>query len=107
MEVKEPLMKKSEKAIVIDINGKKALIENLKEDKKKVHKIDPNKTIYEMMRQKINKLLDDYIDYYYPKGGRGIKVTIEVEKESGTDWHEEEFEYSDTMKVNHKVRIKS
>jgi hypothetical protein len=76
---------------------------------KKVHKLDPNKTIFKMMRTKIDKLLDDFIDYYYPKGPvgtRGIKVTIEVQKESGTDWHEDEFEYSDFIKLVHRVRIK-
>jgi len=89
-----------------------SVIEVLGEEEKaekKVHKLDPNKTIFKMMRTKIDKLLDDFIDYYYPKGpigSRGIKVTIEVEKESGTDWHEDEFEYSDIMRLVHRVRIK-
>jgi len=91
------------------MNDNEPIIKLLEKDErteKKVHKMDPNKTIYEMMRVKIDKLLDDFIEYYYPKGGRSITVTIEVGKETGTDSHEDEFEYSDTMKVVHKVGIK-
>lgn len=108
MNKKDPLNKNIKVVEMIEIDGKQALIENVGESKeeKKVHKIDPNKTIFKMMRQKVDKLLDDYIQYYYPKGGRGIKVTVEVEKEGATDLHSEEFEYLDTMKVVHKVGIK-
>ena len=108
MDKRDPLKKNIKVAEIIDINGQQALIENLGESKeaKKVHKIDPNVTIFKMMRTKVDKLLDDYIDFYYPQGGRGIKVTIEVEKEGSTDTFSETFEYQDTMKVTHIVGIK-
>lgn len=108
MDKRDPLKKNIKVAEIIDINGRQALIENLgePEEGKKVHKIDPNVTIFKMMRKKIDKLLEDYISFYYPRGGRGIKVTIEVEKEGSTETHSEEFEYLDTMKVTHIVGIK-
>ena len=112
MDEKDPLKHKGIKmADIIELpDGKKALMLNAveeREEKKVVKKVDMNETIFKMMRQKVDQLLDDYMSYYYPKGGRSIKVTVEIGKETGTDWHSEELEYSDTMRVEHKVRIKS
>lgn len=58
----------------------------------------------EAAKKKIIKLLDEFIESYGPNG-RSLEVLVKITKPNNLDTHEEEYRFSDTVKVSWCVEI--
>jgi hypothetical protein len=63
-----------------------------------------NEKTFKLAKGKIIRLLDDFENFYGPKG-RGIKVSIHIVKENNADQAIEEFHYDEKTFVEHVVDI--
>ena len=64
-----------------------------------------DKKAFDLMRRKINKLLDDFENHYGPKD-RGLSVAIHIQKENSADRYAETFNYiQDKLSIVHIVDI--
>lgn len=61
-------------------------------------KEEKEKKLFELAKEKVISLLDDYQNFYRPKG-RKIKIMVEIEKDNAADKYGEKFIYSDDMSV--------
>lgn len=60
---------------------------------------------FELMKQKVIKLLSDFENFYGPKG-RGLSIAIHVQKENCADRFSETFNYiTDKLSIVHIVDI--
>ncbi len=55
-------------------------------------------------KEKVIKLIDEFIEHYGPNG-RSLEVLVKITKPNNMDTHEEEFKFSDDVKVNWCVEI--
>lgn len=62
--------------------------------------------IWDIAKHKLQTLLDEYESFYALKG-RGIEVTIRILKDGYGNTHEENFEYSDKIKLKFVAEIGS
>lgn len=58
----------------------------------------------EEAKKRIIKLIDEFIEHYGPNG-RSLEVSIKITKPNSLDTHEEEFKFSDNVKINWCVEI--
>jgi hypothetical protein len=59
---------------------------------------------FQLLKDKVNKLLDDFENFYGPKG-RGLSIAIHIQKENSADRYSESFPYTDNLSVVHIVDI--
>ena len=67
-------------------------------DASEKEKEEEDKRLFELIREKVIGLIDDYNNFYRPKG-RKLRVVVEIVKENSADKFGEKFIYSDTMDV--------
>ena len=63
-----------------------------------------DKKVFGLLKEKVLKLLDDFENFYGPKG-RGLSVAIHIQKENSADRYSETFPYTDTQSIVHIVDI--
>lgn len=63
-----------------------------------------DKHAFDLMKQKVMSLLDDFGSFYGPKG-RNLSVAVHVQKDNSADRFSENFEYTDGLSIVHIVDI--
>ena len=63
-----------------------------------------DKKVFQILKQKVMKLLDDFEDFYGPKG-RGLSIAIHVQKDNSADRYSETFPYTEKLSIVHIVDI--
>jgi hypothetical protein len=63
-----------------------------------------NEEHWKLLRSQLNKLLDDYQNFYSGKG-RGIGVTVHITKENNADRFVEKYDYDTKMILLHVCDI--
>ena len=62
--------------------------------------------LFDMAKKKIDNLINDYVEYYKPKGkGHGLEVSIKITKPNFDYEHNEVMEYRDNLKVFFTVEV--
>jgi hypothetical protein len=74
---------------------------------KEIYEDSFDRKAWKLMRRQINKLLDDFENFYGPKG-RGLSVAIHVQKEGCADRYADHYPYiPDKLSIVHIVDIGS
>jgi hypothetical protein len=63
-----------------------------------------DKKVFQILKQKVMKLLDDFEDFYGPKG-RGLSIAIHIQKDNSADRYSETFPYTEKLSIVHIVDI--
>ena len=63
-----------------------------------------NKKAFQILKQKVMKLLDDFENFYGPKD-RGLSIAIHVQKDNSADRFSETFPYTEKLSIVHIVDI--
>jgi hypothetical protein len=63
-----------------------------------------DKKAFQLLKMKVQKLLDDFENFYGPKG-RGLSVALHIQKEDSADRYSETFPYTDKLSIVHIVDI--
>lgn len=63
-----------------------------------------DKKVFQILKQKVMKLLNDFEDFYGPKG-RGLSIAIHVQKDNSADRYSETFPYTEKLSIVHIVDI--
>lgn len=90
----------------VDVDPEK-LTQEIVEAHKELEKLpekEKQKVLFELVRQKIMTLLDDYQNFYQDKG-RKLQVIVRVKKENSADAFGENFVFSNEMEVISMIEI--
>ena len=63
-----------------------------------------DKKAFQILKQKVMKLLDDFENFYGPKD-RGLSIAIHVQKDNSADRYSETFPYTEKLSIVHIVDI--
>ncbi len=67
--------------------------------KKEVFKESFDRKAFRLLREKVDKLLDDFENHYGPKD-RGLSIAIHVQKKDSADRYADTFNYIDGTRIS-------